>query len=230
VRGSVPFDFFAYGQNLNVDRPSRVLVVLSGILALVIAGIGWPVVQHVITIAHEGAHATAGSTMGRRVLRVLLRRTGGGETQVSPLGGRLTMAAIASAGYLGPSFFGILGSLVLFRTHAEAVLWISLVLLAILLPQVANWFGRFSVVLTAAVLVVVVRYAPDGLQTLFAFTWIWFLLIGGFVQVLVLRQYRRGMKAKNKRTRNPMRICSGSTSGSRRRSAWRSSGWPLSPG
>jgi divalent metal cation (Fe/Co/Zn/Cd) transporter len=46
------------------------------------------------------------------------------------------------------------------------------------------------VLLTGAVIVAILRYASTGQQIFFAYTWIWVLLIGGFVNVLVLQHLR----------------------------------------
>jgi len=180
------------------EPPSEAVVVLSGILALLITVVGWPMLTHVITIAHEGGHATAASLSGGRVNFVELFRTGDGNTDFNYSGGKGAIAFIGSAGYIGPSVFGLLGSFLLTRGQFEAILWISLVLVGILLLNVKNPFGWLSAILTGIVLFVMARYAPDGLQELFAVTWVWFLLFGGYGDVLGLRKLRRLAKAAKK--------------------------------
>jgi len=180
----------------TAEPPSEALVVLAGILALLITVIGWPMLTHVITIAHEGGHATAASMSGGRVVSVRLEHTGGGNTK-----GKFPKPGTAffhSAGYIGPSFFGLLGSVLLVKGQFEPVLWISLVLVAILLLNVVNLFGWVSALLTGVVLFVVARYAPDGFQELFAVTWVWFLLFGGYGDVIGLRKLRRAIRATKK--------------------------------
>ncbi|WP_460849384.1 M50 family metallopeptidase [Phytohabitans suffuscus] len=183
----------------SVEPPSQVLVVAAGILALLITVIGWPLLTHVIAIAHEGGHATAASVSGGRVVAVRLERSGNGRTDFAAGKGQSTLAFIGSAGYIGPSVFGVLGSFLLVKGQVEAILWASLVLVGILLLNVANPFGWFSSLLTGIVLFLVARYAPDAPQTLFAVTWVWFLLFGGYGDVLGLRKVRRALRAAKKR-------------------------------
>jgi hypothetical protein len=178
------------------EPPSTAVIVAVGILTLFVTVVGWPMLTHVITIAHEGGHAWAASASGGRVLSVNLGRNGGGHTDAAHSKRFTTMAFVGSAGYFGPSVFGVLGSFLLVRGQVDAVLWISFVLVGILLINVANPFGWFSALLTGIVLFLVARYASDGLQELFAVAWVWFLLFGGYGDVLYLRKVRRLATAK----------------------------------
>lgn len=179
------------------DAPSAAVAVLAGIVALSITAIAWETLRRIITMTHEGSHAMAAWLVDSRVYSVVLSRDKN-LTKRAATGRRSSEVLIKSAGYIGPSFFGLLGSLLLVRGQVEPVLWISVVLLGLLLLKVATWFGRIGVTLTGAVLFVMARYAPDALQTLFAATWIWFLLIGGFGNVIRLHHARQAAKAAKK--------------------------------
>lgn len=174
------------------DRPSEAVVVLAGILALLITTVGWPALRYIIVMAHFGGYATTMSFFGKVNTSTLGR--GRSLPRYEFTGRRLAKVAIASSGYTGPPAFGLLGSFLLAKGQVEAVLWVSLVLLFLLLLSVANAFGWFAVILTGVILYVVARYAPDGLQELFAVTWVWFLLIGGVTHILDMRRIRRALK------------------------------------
>ncbi|MGN9909048.1 M50 family metallopeptidase [Phytohabitans sp. LJ34] len=178
------------------EPPSAAVVVLAGILALLITTVGWPTLRHIIAMAHLGGYATAASFVGK-VTGVELTR-GRALLKYEHPGSWLAKFAVAWSGYTGPPAFGLLGSFLLVKGQVEAVLWVSLVLLFLLLLSVANWFGRIAVILTGVALWAVARYAPDGLRELFAVTWVWFLLIGGVVNTVDLRRIRRAMKADKK--------------------------------
>lgn len=178
------------------ESPSTAVIVTVGILTLFVTVVGWPMLTHVITIAHEGGHAWAASSSGGRVKSVLLERTGAGETRSDLPARTSALTFFYSAGYFGPSVFGVLGSFLLVRGQVDAILWISFVLVGILLINVVNPFGWFSALLTGIVLFLVARYASDGLQELFAIAWVWFLLFGGYGDVLGLRKVRRLATAK----------------------------------
>ncbi|OLB80588.1 MAG: hypothetical protein AUI14_06100 [Actinobacteria bacterium 13_2_20CM_2_71_6] len=64
-----------------------------------------------------------------------------------------------------------------------------------MLLQIGNVFGAVVVIATGGLLFLVIRYGSRDVQTLFAYTWTWFLLVGGFRHVLEFRRIRpRGGK------------------------------------
>jgi hypothetical protein len=166
------------------------MVVGAGLLALVLSVIFWPALRFAITIAHEGGHAVTGSVMGGRVDFIHIYRTGGGLTHVldvGPVGGFLFVLA----GYLGPSAFGLVGALLLAEDRPDLVLWLSVLFLLLALFQAGNFWGMLTMIITGAIIFMIVRNASPGGQTFFAYTWIWFLLFGGFGHVLVLQNIRK---------------------------------------
>jgi hypothetical protein len=177
---------------------SLMLVVGTAVLALVALLTLWPIVGHSVTAAHEGGHALIGSLVGGTVKSVTLNRDNSGLTAVAGPGG-LGIVLVALAGYLGPSLFGLLGALLLTQGQSTAVLWLSVAFLVILLFQVVNLFGFLVVIATGAAMVMVMRTDSAAVQTVFAYTWIWFLLFGGFRDVLGLRRLRQKAKRKGGR-------------------------------
>jgi hypothetical protein len=69
---------------------------------------------------------------------------------------------------------------------AEWVLWLSLALLAALLLKVRNPFAVVPVLATGVVIYWVARHAEPSAQLVFAYIWVWFLLIGGVRQISTL--------------------------------------------
>jgi hypothetical protein len=63
-------------------------------------------------------------------------------------------------------------------------LWLSLVFLGLMLLVVANLFGGLVVLVTGGLLFLAARYGTGDTPAVVAYTWVWFLLIGGFVHVL----------------------------------------------
>lgn len=160
--------------------PSIATVVVSGAIAAILVLGLWSLVGHVITIAHEGAHAVTAVLLGGRITEVRLNRDRTGSTTSA---NALLRVPVAAAGYLGPSAFGLVGSILIVHGKADGVLWISLVLLGLLLLTTANWFGRFVVVLTGGVLFVTLHDGSAGARLLVACAWVWLLLIGGLLHV-----------------------------------------------
>jgi hypothetical protein len=174
---------------LAPPRHSPVLVLGTGLLALVLALFTWPIMKHTITLAHEGGHALFVKLSGGTVESVKVNRGTSSGTSFAGLGG-LGRFVSALAGYLGPSLFGLAGAVLLTRGRTVAVLWLSLAFLALMMLVVANLFGAVVLVGTGGLLVLAARYATGEAQTVAAYTWVWFLLIGGFLHVLDFRRER----------------------------------------
>jgi hypothetical protein len=155
----------------------------TGLVAFVAAVPLWPYTTNAITIAHEGGHAVFGWLFGSVVKHVKIFHAGAGEM----LPGRenyLSKFVSLVAGYLGPSIFGFAGVQLLVRDFApRSVLLLSLVFLAGVLIMTRNLFGVFVVLAVGAILWVVALRSTETVQLVFAYVWVWFLLMGGARQV-----------------------------------------------
>ena len=161
----------------------------SGFLGLVLSLPVFTLLSYALTIAHEGAHALTVAMTSGKVQSITVSRGGGGLTKFTGAG-PLGSFFVFLAGYLGPSAFGLLGAVLLAGNKVTAVLGVSLVLLFLALIQSGNFAARAAILVVGAIIVLVLRHASAGQQLFFAYTWIWFLLIGGFVNVIGLQNLR----------------------------------------
>lgn len=175
------------------------MVLVTAALALLL--VAWrPVWRHtrqVVTIAHEGAHGLAAALVGRRLSGIRLHSDTSGLT-VSR--GRPTgpgMVATLLVGYPGPALFGLAAAFALSRGYAVAVLWALLVALALLLVQIRNLFGLWSVLVFGVVVFAVSWWADADLQSAFAHLLTWFLLLAAPRAVLELRPGRRSARGSD---------------------------------
>jgi hypothetical protein len=153
--------------------------VLIGLVALVAVSLQaiWLIARHVNTIAHEGAHAIAGSAVGRKMQYVTFNANGEGATR--PSGGNLPGdVTIGIVGYLGPSLFGLGAAKLIEIGHSVAVLWLTVLLLGSLLFVLRKAFSYVSVLATGAVIFLIARYGSVGDAIA------WFLLLSGVRVVL----------------------------------------------
>jgi hypothetical protein len=90
------------------------------------------------------------------------------------------------AGYLGPSAFGLCAAKLIETGHVISVLWIAVILLVLLLFLIRQSFGIVSVPVAIALLVIVMRYAHNGLEEVIVYATTWLLLLSG-VRVAVMR-------------------------------------------
>jgi hypothetical protein len=167
----------------------------TAVVAFVLAMPLWGISKYAITLAHEGGHALIGLLLGGKFGKkaIVLNHDGGGATGITIGGlGRLLMLL---AGYLGPSAVGFSGAELLVHGFApRAVLMLDLVFAIFVLVLTRNAFGLLVSASTVAVLWVgAVRAVPD-VQRVFAYVWVWFMLMGS---TRVIPHLYRGMLRQN---------------------------------
>jgi hypothetical protein len=174
-------------------EPSLQLVIGTGVVALLLIAWRpiWKYTRQVVTIAHEGAHGLIAALVGRKLSGIRLHSDTSGVTvsRGKPTGGG--MIAVLLAGYPGPALFGLAAAFVLSRGYAVALLWGLLLALVILLLQIRNLFGLWSVLVFGAVVFGVTWWGSTSVQTTFAHLLTWFLLLAAPRAVLELQHSRR---------------------------------------
>ncbi len=184
------------GTQAPPDAVAVWATVAVALLLVVTPGV-WPVTRHVVTIAHEGSHGVAALVSGRRLAGIRVHSDASGLT-VSR--GRATgpgMVATALAGYVGPSLLGLGAAYLLGERHALAVLWLAVVLLALLLLQIRNFYGLYAVLVVGAGVFAVSWWGTGQVQSLAAYTGVWFLLFATPRTVLELQGERRRGRARS---------------------------------
>jgi hypothetical protein len=180
--------------------PAGSVILGTAVLAvlLVWAPGAWPITRNVVTIAHEGAHGLVAFISGRKLHGIRLHSDTSGLTVSA---GRATgpgMIATTAAGYVGPALLGLASAALLADHRAVGLLWVLLILLALLLVQVRNWFGLWSVLISAGVVLAVSWWLQPQTQSAFAYALTWFLLVAAPRPVLELQtQRRRGAAASS---------------------------------
>jgi hypothetical protein len=157
----------------------------------------WHYTRHLVTICHEAAHGVAALLSGRRLAGIRLHSDTSGLTLSR---GRRTgpgMVITAGAGYLGPAIVGLAAAYLLHVQHAVALLWCAIVLLALLLVQIRNWFGLWSVLVAAGAVFAVSWWAPAQWQSAFAYVVTWFLLLAAPRAAFELQAARRQGQARD---------------------------------
>ncbi|HET7328418.1 MAG TPA: M50 family metallopeptidase [Nocardioidaceae bacterium] len=179
-------------------RPSDTVVLATAVLAgaLVVVRPAWALSRHLVTIAHEGAHGIAAALSGRRLGGIRLHSDTSGLTVSSGRPRGLGMVVTAAAGYAGPASIGLAAAYLLSVGHAVAVLWLVLAALALLLVQIRNFFGLWSVLVTAAPVFAISWWLPERAQSAFAYLLTWFLLIAAPRPVLEMQAARRRHRAR----------------------------------
>ena len=172
--------------------PSGGFVALTAVLAvlLVWAPGAWSVTRHVVTIAHEAAHGVAALMSGRKLHGIQLHSDTSGLTVSAGRTAGPGMIVTAAAGYVGPALLGLAAAAMVANHRAVGLLWALLILLALLLIQVRNWFGLWSILVSAGVVFAVSWWLRPEAQSAFAYSLTWFLLLAAPRPVLELQTQR----------------------------------------
>ena len=155
----------------------------------------WRVARHLVTIVHEGGHAIAAVLSGRRLRGIRLHSDSSGVTlsHGRPRGPGMFVTLIA--GYLAPGLFGLLAAVLLWQRHALAVLWVTLLLLTLMLVQIRNFRGLYSMLVAGAAVFAVSWWGTEQVQSLAGYGLTWFLLLAGPVGVIELQRARLAHRA-----------------------------------
>lgn len=178
--------------------PSPGWVWLTALLALAAVAVRpiWRIARHLVTIVHEGGHAIAAVLTGRRLRGIRLHSDSSGVTlsRGRPRGAGMFLTLIA--GYLAPGLFGLLAAVLLWQRHALAVLWVALLLLSLMLLQIRNFHGLYSMLIAGLAVFAASWWGSDQLQSLVAYGFTWFLLVAGPVGVVDLQRARRSGRGR----------------------------------
>jgi hypothetical protein len=172
-----------------LSTPVAVGTAAAAILAVLLPGV-WGVTRHLLTLVHEGGHAVAATLTGRRLAGIRLHSDTSGVT-VSvgrPRGPGMVVTLLA--GYPAAAGLGLGAAWLVDAGRSAALLWVLLGLLALLLVQVRNWFGLWSVLATGAILLAITWLAPVEVHAVFALFLTVLLLAGAPRTVLELQANR----------------------------------------
>lgn len=154
-------------------------VLITALVAFVFVAAAplWTWSRYLVTLVHEGGHALVAMLTGRRLASITLHSDTSGLTVTSGKPTGFGMTLTAAAGYTAPAVVGLLiAALVRFGQPAWA-LSAALIVLALMLRYIRNWFGLL-VVLTAGVATgTLVMWSPESAQGTAATLLGWFMLI-----------------------------------------------------
>ena len=164
---------------IQTPLPAPEALLIGLLAAIVVAGPTlWKIVGHAETVVHEGAHVLVGIVAGRRIRSVTINSNGGGGTIMVPNSGA-GYGVAAFVGYIGASAAGLVAAGLISIGRIVAVLWLGLLLLAVMLLMIRNFFGGIVTLTCGALLYLIVRYTTAGVETAVAYGVTWLLLMSG---------------------------------------------------
>ncbi|WLQ64280.1 M50 family metallopeptidase [Streptomyces glycanivorans] len=175
------------------SAPEQWLVVVTATAALVavVPNLVWRLSRNAITIAHEGGHGLIALLTGRQLSGIRLHSDTSGLTvsRGKPTG--IGMILTAAAGYTAPPLLGLGGAWLLTNGRITLLLWLATALLAVMLVMIRNLYGALTVILTGTTFLLVSWLTSADVQSAFAYTVVWFLLLGGVRPAFELQFKRR---------------------------------------
>ncbi|MFI6062514.1 M50 family metallopeptidase [Streptomyces sp. NPDC051286] len=173
--------------------PEQWLVVVTATVALiaVVPNVLWRLSRNAITIAHEGGHGLIALVSGRRLEGIRLHSDTSGLTVSRGRPTGIGMIVTAAAGYTAPPLLGLGGAWLLADGRITLLLWVSTALLAVMLVMIRNLYGALTVIFTGTAFLLVSWLASPAVQSLFGYTAVWFLLLGGVRPAFELQSKRR---------------------------------------
>ncbi|HEY8318020.1 MAG TPA: M50 family metallopeptidase [Amnibacterium sp.] len=171
--------------------PLDLLVVGVVVAAAVLWHPLWRRLRHGITIVHEAGHGFAATITRRRLSGIRLHSDTSGLTVSVGRPRGPGMVLTLAAGYPAPSAAGVLAAWAVGAGHAAAALWAALVLLALVLVQIRNWFGLLSVLVSGALVAAATWWLDPVWRMRIALALTALLLIGGLRAAIELGGARR---------------------------------------
>ncbi|MEV4945255.1 M50 family metallopeptidase [Streptomyces sp. NPDC053755] len=173
--------------------PELWLVIVTAVAALaaVLPRTLWRLSRNAITIAHEGGHGLIALATGRQLQAVRLHSDTSGLTVSRGRPRGIGMILTAAAGYTAAPLLGLGGAWLLADHRITLLLWVATALLLALLVMVRNAYGIFTVLLTGTAFLLVSWLTGPDVQSAFAYSVVWFLLLGGVRPVFELQRKRR---------------------------------------
>lgn len=189
-------EFWARVSARNAPLPPlTVWLTIAAAALLVLVPPAWKLTRHGITIVHEGGHGLVAALGGRRLQGIRLHSDTSGLTVSRGKPRGIGMVLTLLAGYTAPALLGLGAAWLLSLGHDIGLLWALLAALALLLVQIRNWFGLWSVAVTAALVFAVTWFGSPAVQSIFALLVTAFLLLGALrtvVELQITRSRRRG--------------------------------------
>lgn len=156
----------------------------------------WRRTRHLLTIVHEGGHAGAALLSGRRLSGIRLHADTSGLTVSRGRPRGPGMVATAFAGYPAPALVGLATAYVVSLERDRLALWAALLLLALVLVQIRNFYGLYVVLVAAVLLVGVTWWGSAAVHGVVAWTLSVFLLLGAPRAVVELQRERRRSRTR----------------------------------
>lgn len=151
---------------------------LAGLAALAVLVFVWKPARMPLTVCHEAGHALVALLTGRRLRGIRLHADTSGLTRTSGPAGGFGQGLIFFAGYPAPALAGLAAAAAVRAGHAAGLLWTIVLLSAVMLLGIRNWYGALAMVVIGGGLALTSWFAPASALGWVAAGVAWLLLLG----------------------------------------------------
>lgn len=178
-----------------------VIITTAAIGALFVLAPGlWPLARNLVTVLHEGGHGIMALLTGRQLSGIRLHSDTSGLTTSRGKPRGFGMILTLLAGYPAASAAGFGAAFLLSHQLPLAVLWSLLVLMALMLLKIRNFYGLWVILVLGAGVFALTWWASPQIQLAAAYAITWFLLLAGPRPVIEMSRQRRAQGARQSRT------------------------------
>lgn len=174
-------------------------VLIIGAIALVVtwSPLGYRLVRHLATLLHEAGHAIVSVLVGRKLRGIRLHSDTSGLTlsRGKPTGPG--MIATLLAGYPAPAVVGLAGAWLLGQGFAAGTLWALVLLCAVMLLFIRNFYGLWVVLVTGVGVAALSWLASGTVISIAAYVMVWGLLLIAPRAVVDLQRSRRRQRGRS---------------------------------
>ena len=168
-------------------------VLALGVAAFVLtwSPLGYRLIRHLATLLHEAGHAIVGLLVGRKLRGIRLHSDTSGLTvsRGKPTGPG--MIATLLAGYPAPAVVGLAGAWLVSAGYAAGMLWALVLLCALMLVFIRNFYGLWVVLVTGVGVAVLSWTATGKIIPIAAYVMVWSLLLVAPRAVVELQRSRK---------------------------------------
>ncbi|OAV60643.1 M50 family metallopeptidase [Enteractinococcus helveticum] len=184
----------------SVQQPlPQLWVLIIGAIALVVtwSPLGYRLVRHLATLLHEAGHAIVSVLVGRKLRGIRLHSDTSGLTlsRGKPTGPG--MIATLLAGYPAPAVVGLAGAWLLGQGFAAGTLWALVLLCALMLLFIRNFYGLWVVLVTGVGVAALSWLASGTVISIAAYVMVWGLLFIAPRAVVDLQRSRRRKRGRS---------------------------------
>ena len=179
-----------------VEHHDAVSAPLTGVIFLTVAALlynqrVWLRLKYPVTLVHEAGHGFVAMLFGRKLHGIRLHSDTSGLTVTAGSKRGLGIVFTSLGGYPAPSMLGGALLLLVAQGYATLALWLLVLMLALVLLQIRNFFGLWSVLTSGIVVVAGAQFLAPFFQSLLATAFAALLLVGAVRAVRNLQQVRK---------------------------------------